>query len=133
MRHLSALMLASLVACSVGCQSCTSGSCGAGGLWGAISGGAGCDDGSCVAGANGAAVMEGDCADGSCGLGGGGGILGDKLRGGHGRLAAAAGQACNGTNCGMTYGPTMGAVTYPYYTTRGPRDFFLDDPPSIGR
>jgi hypothetical protein len=23
-------------------------------------------------------------------------------------------------------------VVYPYYTTRGPRDFFLDQPPSIG-
>ena len=29
-------------------------------------------------------------------------------------------------------GPSVGAVTYPYYTTRGPRDFFLDNPPSIG-
>jgi len=27
-------------------------------------------------------------------------------------------------------GPT---VAYPYYTTRGPRDFLLDNPPSIGR
>jgi len=25
------------------------------------------------------------------------------------------------------------AVAYPYYTTRGPRDFLLDNPPSIGR
>ena len=29
-------------------------------------------------------------------------------------------------------GPPTGAVTYPYYTVRGPRDFFVDDPPSIG-
>lgn len=24
-------------------------------------------------------------------------------------------------------------VAYPYYTIRGPRDFLLDNPPSIGR
>ena len=29
--------------------------------------------------------------------------------------------------------PPIGTGTYPYYTTRGPRDFFVDDPPSIGR
>ncbi len=29
-------------------------------------------------------------------------------------------------------GPPTGAVTYPYYTNRGPRDFLADDPPSIG-
>lgn len=29
-------------------------------------------------------------------------------------------------------GPPTAAVTYPYYTTRGPRDFLLDNPPSIG-
>ncbi len=29
-------------------------------------------------------------------------------------------------------GGTMGAVGYPYYTIRGPRDFFYNQPPSIG-
>ncbi len=29
-------------------------------------------------------------------------------------------------------GPPTAAVTYPYYTTRGPRDFLLANPPSIG-
>ncbi len=29
-------------------------------------------------------------------------------------------------------GPPTGAVAYPYYTTRGPRDFLADNPPSIG-
>lgn len=29
-------------------------------------------------------------------------------------------------------GPPVGQVAYPYYTTRGPRDFLLDNPPSIG-
>ena len=29
-------------------------------------------------------------------------------------------------------GPPTGAVAYPYYTTRGPRDFLASNPPSIG-
>ncbi len=34
---------------------------------------------------------------------------------------------------GPADGPATPSVTYPYYTTRAPRDFFVDDPPSIGR
>lgn len=33
---------------------------------------------------------------------------------------------------GFNQGPPSAQVAYPYYTTRGPRDFFLDNPPSIG-
>jgi hypothetical protein len=29
-------------------------------------------------------------------------------------------------------GPPVGQVTYPYYTTRGPRDFLARNPNSIG-
>lgn len=29
-------------------------------------------------------------------------------------------------------GPPSAAVAYPYYTVRAPRDFLLDNPPSIG-
>lgn len=29
-------------------------------------------------------------------------------------------------------GPPVGAVSYPYYTTRGPRDFLLSNPPPLG-
>jgi hypothetical protein len=29
-------------------------------------------------------------------------------------------------------GPQTGQVVYPYYTTRGPRDFLNPNPPSIG-
>lgn len=29
-------------------------------------------------------------------------------------------------------GMSAGAVGYPYYTVRGPRDFLVDNPPSIG-
>ncbi len=30
-------------------------------------------------------------------------------------------------------GPPAPSYVYPYYTTRGPRDFLLDNPPTIGR
>lgn len=30
-------------------------------------------------------------------------------------------------------GPPTAQIGYPYYTLRGPRDFLLDNPPSIGR
>ncbi len=30
-------------------------------------------------------------------------------------------------------GPQTPTYSYPYYTTRGPRDFLADNPPSIGR
>jgi hypothetical protein len=30
-------------------------------------------------------------------------------------------------------GPPSAQTAYPYYTTRGPRDFLMDNPPSIGR
>ena len=30
-------------------------------------------------------------------------------------------------------GPQAATVAYPYYTTRGPRDFLADNPPTIGR
>ncbi len=29
-------------------------------------------------------------------------------------------------------GPPSAAVAYPYYTTRAPRDFLMDQPPTIG-
>jgi len=43
------------------------------------------------------------------------------------------GQACGG--CGpqaIDPGPPTGAVTYPYYTLRGPRDFLARGPRPIG-
>ena len=45
---------------------------------------------------------------------------------GHGAAAVMQGQPVNP-------GPPSGTVAYPYYTVRGPRDFLLDNPPSIGR
>lgn len=55
---------------------------------------------------------------------GGGDMLG-WLRG----RGSGTGHHGSGT---MQAGPPTGAVAYPYYTTRGPRDFLADDPPSIG-
>jgi hypothetical protein len=43
---------------------------------------------------------------------------------------------CGGRGCGRCRaaesGPPTGTVTYPYYTTRGPRDFLAKNPRSIG-
>ncbi len=44
---------------------------------------------------------------------------------GHGAAAAMAAQP-------FTPGPATPQVAYPYYTHRGPRDFLLDNPPTIG-
>ena len=58
-------------------------------------------------------------------------------------------EACCGAACGrcgllgcvgctsrradqFTPGPPSAAITYPYYTNRGPRDFLAKNPPSIG-
>jgi hypothetical protein len=90
-----------------------------------------CDPYGCNSGCKG---LIGRLANGGCGPGGGG------LCGG-----------CNGSGCGMcggcglcpngqTYpeyptfnqGPPVGQVAYPYYTTRGPRDFLRNNPPTIG-
>ena len=47
--------------------------------------------------------------------------------------------ACGGRGCGLCCrrgpacdGPPTGAITYPYYTNRGPRDFLAQDPRGIG-
>ena len=48
----------------------------------------------------------------------------------------AGGYAGNGSGyapANVYGGPASPQVTYPYYTTRGPRDFLASDPPSIGR
>lgn len=40
--------------------------------------------------------------------------------------------AANAAQLGGPAGPPAAQVTYPYYTTRGPRDFLNPNPPSIG-
>jgi hypothetical protein len=52
----------------------------------------------------------------------------------HCAAEAAEEAALAASNYGQTgpAGPPTGAVAYPYYTTRGPRDFLAKNPPSIG-
>jgi hypothetical protein len=42
------------------------------------------------------------------------------------------GHGCRACSDQPAAGPATGAVTYPYYTIRGPRDYFLKNPQSIG-
>lgn len=64
------------------------------------------------------------------GMGGGLHGMGGGLHGaGNGGMTHAQYRADDQVGSGVP-GPT---VAYPYYTTRGPRDFLLDNPPSIGR
>jgi hypothetical protein len=57
------------------------------------------------------------CGPGGCGPG----------RPGHGLANSQPAGA------GPASGGPMAQVAYPYYTHRGPRDFFLNNPPTIGR
>ncbi len=94
----------------------------------------GCEDGRCQA----ASMPVGEtycadaaiCGDGSCGTGGRCRAALATMR--H-KLGQHGGRGCRGLNCGMAVGPNTGAAVYPYYTVRGPRDFLVDNPPSIGR
>ncbi|MEL7264381.1 MAG: hypothetical protein AAFP69_06160 [Planctomycetota bacterium] len=98
------------------------------------------------------------CSNGACGDSACGGLLG-KLMGGGNCNSCGAGQCRAGSlgwqQGGLDYsshlkpgflghgvrhqqqvvnpGPQSGTVAYPYYTHRGPRDFLLSNPPSIGR
>ena len=114
----------------VGCDSygggCTSGACGGlagmlGGLLGHGSGGACVDPNNCV-------TPEALMADG---YGVRGGMTGPLA--GH----FAVGQHHRGPQShmgpvGPADGPPIGQTTYPYYTVRGPRDYFASKPASIG-
>ncbi len=52
--------------------------------------------------------------------------------GGPCRGRGGLGYAGMGRRGGFDPGPATGAITYPYYTTRGPRDFLASNPRSIG-
>ncbi|MEE2641721.1 MAG: hypothetical protein VX768_13925 [Planctomycetota bacterium] len=95
------------------------------------------------------------CPDGNCGVIGGriGNGMGARgvLAGGFGRVGGECNQfGLMGGDCGMgnqemlnhapytgafhgPAGPQTGHFSYPYYTTRAPRDFLMANPPSIGR
>jgi hypothetical protein len=114
-------------------------------------GGGACQDGACQDGA----CENGACQDGACE---GGVCPTGACRGGACRDGACEGEACHKRHVGRygglakhhlspeekaaleasdygatgPAGPPTGAVAYPYYTTRGPRDFLAKCPPSIG-
>jgi hypothetical protein len=116
-----------------------------------------CTDGCCADGC----CADGCCADGNCSNGGsssGNGRFGKHCRGGlaNGQVCSACGDPnCRGCLGGggfvsavasgycphaggypecnnFTPGPPAAQTAYPYYTTRGPRDFLRNNPPSIG-
>ena len=101
--------------------------------------GGGCEDGACETGACG----PGGCETGTCGPGGCNDCADGTCRPRHvGRYGGLAKHhlspeeraALAGSDYGATTpaGPPSGTVAYPYYTTRGPRDFLAKCPPSIG-
>jgi hypothetical protein len=102
--------------------------------------GAACQDGACGACANGQCDVgqcgpEGcqpgcqDCVAGQCKrhVGRYGGLAKHHLSPEERAALAASDYGATGPA-----GPPTGAVAYPYYTTRGPRDFLAKKPPSIG-
>ncbi|MBL6713053.1 MAG: hypothetical protein ISQ07_06680 [Pirellulales bacterium] len=119
----------------------------------------GCRDGACRNNGGGIAGYFGDggmaCRDGACGNMGcrngicvHGGCYGRACHdgscqacrqhcgryGGLARHRLTPGERCAHGGCQQMgpAGPPTGAVAYPYYTTRGPRDFLAKCPPSIG-
>jgi hypothetical protein len=87
-----------------------------------------CEDGACVEGSCPPGGTCDHCETGPAPLKGRYGGLAK-----HGMTAAeaAALEAAGDGQIGPA-GPPSGAVAYPYYTTRGPRDFLARRPPSIG-
>ena len=152
LKSVTALLAAFLLCAATGCQ-LGGGGCGAGGC-GAMPGcdsGGGCFGGGCSSGACGG--LAGLLGGGGCGLLGGGGGCQDPsgcvtpetltmdgygARGGvNGPLSGLVGHHHRGPQShmgppGPADGPAVAQVTYPYYTTRGPRDYFESNPPSIG-
>ncbi|TWT78063.1 hypothetical protein Pla123a_08520 [Posidoniimonas polymericola] len=101
--------------CDVGCgESCGAASCGGGACdFGGCRGGRGCNGGCCGGGG---------CNNGCCG---GNGLINKAVSG---MLDCAQTDASYNFN----QGPAVAQTAYPYYTTRGPRDFLMANPPSIG-
>ncbi len=102
-----------------GCSGCESGTCYE----------HGCPDGNCPSGACQTGGCQ-DCPGGACKAphtGRYGGLAKHHLT--HGEKAALGASDYGAIE---PAGPPTGAVAYPYYTTRGPRDFLAKRPPSIG-
>ena len=115
-----------------------------------------CQDGACQNGeCENGECENGECQDGACQ---GGVCPAGGCKGGACQNGECEGEACHKRHVGRygglakhhlspeekaaleasdygatgPAGPPTGAVAYPYYTTRGPRDFLAKCPPSIG-
>jgi hypothetical protein len=130
--------------CAYGHEGPGWGGCGGGGCGGGGCGG-GCSDCGGYSGASsggpmgaggmaGQAGMSGPGGPGPAGMGGQPGMGGPGMAKRH--PAQGHPHAYQRRDAGGDYefaaGPPTGAVTYPYYTTRGPRDFLARNPRSIG-
>ena len=143
MRSMVLLLSFCLIACSaIGCAStgCGTDCCSMGGM---------CQDAGCGCGnvtadcgcgnANtncGCGTATSDCGcngmNANCGCDDNSGIFGNRNASrGNGRFGRRRGVPF--TDTGMASGPASPHVGYPYYTNRGPRDFLVANPPSIGR
>ena len=128
-----------------GCASggCTSGTCSSGGCSTGSCNSGTCNSGQCGSGcgllgklkcnlcgtACGGACGRTGCQTGPLGWQQGGLDYSSHLQ--PGLLGHDAPKALNSRP--FTPGPPSAQVGYPYYTVRGPRDFLVDNPPSIGR
>ncbi|XZE53520.1 hypothetical protein SH139x_005269 [Planctomycetaceae bacterium SH139] len=101
------------------CNSCNSCNNGGGGLLGKLGSCNSCGSGDCNASTG--------CRAGKLGWQQGGLDYSEGLATGNPRHAQP------GRQSPMVAGPPTAGVAYPYYTVRGPRDFLMDNPPSIGR
>lgn len=125
MKRLTMLAAAAFVLVgTIGCQVNKCNSCGphGGGLFGKL-GNHGCNHG---------------CNNGDCNVSTGCRTCGLGWQ--HGGLDYSEGLATGnplhahaGRQSPEVAGPPTAGVAYPYYTTRGPRDFLLCNPPTIGR
>lgn len=68
------------------------------------------------------------CCDETCGETCGGEVCCEEPA----RCGLLDGMQCKPCGPPPAGGPMTGAVAYPYYTNRGPRDFLAKNPPSIG-
>jgi hypothetical protein len=103
--------------------------CGNGGCCG---NGGGCGNGGCYQGGGG--CMNGACGNGGCrggACGGNGGCCN-----GNGLINHAVGSMldCAQTDASYNFnqGPAVAQTAYPYYSVKGPRDFLMKNPPTIG-
>lgn len=75
---------------------------------------------------------SGQCAPNGCY----GGCNGNGCCGGNGLINKAVGGVldCCRTDAHYNFnqGPAVAQTAYPYYTVRGPRDFLMSNPPTIG-